>query len=196
VESTGWVAVVEQPAAIAYKPVHDLLNKMNILVGWLLVGTALAAWGTSKLYGRQTEAARRIEREVIFNEKILANMPSGIALVDPTSRRFLQANDAFRHIVQRFGDLPPGRDITEATYDDVKIAPAGAIEKVLTFGTPFQLIEQPLKDKTGMTHFLDINLLRLQGPHQTIQGVLYLVEDKTRDVTLRQELILRRVCAN
>src|SRR5216110_1374850 len=34
VESTGWVAVVEQPAALAYKPVHDLLNKMNILVGW------------------------------------------------------------------------------------------------------------------------------------------------------------------
>ena len=43
VESTGWVAVVQQPAAIAYKPVHDLLNRMNILVGWLLVGTAFAA---------------------------------------------------------------------------------------------------------------------------------------------------------
>src|SRR5437764_2818079 len=40
-----------------------------------------------------------------------------------------------------------------------------------------------------MTHFLNVNLLRLQGSHETIQGVLYLVEDKTRDVTLRQELI-------
>jgi CheY-like chemotaxis protein len=40
-----------------------------------------------------------------------------------------------------------------------------------------------------MTHFLNINLLRLQGPQETIQGVLYLVEDKTRDVKLRQELI-------
>src|SRR5437773_982551 len=189
VESTGWVAVVEQPTAIAYKPVHDLLNKMNILVGWLLVGTALAALGASKLYRRQTEATQRIAREVIFNEKILANMPSGIAFVDPTSRRFLQANEAFSHMAARFGDLPPSREITEATYDDVKIAPSGAIEKVLAFGTPFQLIEQPLKDKMGMTHFLDINLLRLQGPHQTIQGVLYLVEDRTRDVTLRQELI-------
>src|SRR6185369_11162188 len=46
-----------------------------------------------------------------------------------------------------------------------------------------------LRDKTGMTHFLDINLLRLQGSHETTQGVLYLVEDKTRDVKLRQELI-------
>src|SRR6185437_15994371 len=40
-----------------------------------------------------------------------------------------------------------------------------------------------------MTHFLNINLLRLQGSHETTQGVLYLVEDKTRDVKLRQELI-------
>jgi CheY-like chemotaxis protein/nitrogen-specific signal transduction histidine kinase len=40
-----------------------------------------------------------------------------------------------------------------------------------------------------MTHFVNVNLLRLQGSKQTIQGILYLVEDKTRDVTLRQELI-------
>ena len=189
IESTGWTTVLRQPATVAYRPVHELLNKMNILVGWLLVGTALAAWGTSKLYRRQTEARQRIEREVIFNEKILANMPSGIAFVDPTSRRFLQANEAFGRMAERFGDLPRGHDITKANYDDVKIAPAEAIEKVLSFGTPFQLIEHPLKDKTGMTHFLDINLLRLQGSHETIQGVLYLIEDKTRDVKLRQELI-------
>src|SRR5213595_1810637 len=189
IESTGWVAVAEQSKAIAYKPVHDLLGRMTVLAAWLIVLTAIFAWLGSTFYRRQTEATRRIEREVIFNEKILANMPSGIAFIDPTSRRFLQANDAFAQMVQRFGTLPPGRDVTEATYDDVKIAPAGAIEKVLSFGTPFQLIEQPLKDKTGMTHFLDVTLLRLQGPQETIQGVLYLVEDKTRDVKLRQELI-------
>ena len=40
-----------------------------------------------------------------------------------------------------------------------------------------------------MTRFVNVNLLRLQGLEQRIQGVLYLVEDKTRDVTLRQELI-------
>jgi signal transduction histidine kinase len=189
IESTGWVAVVEQPKTLAYKPVHDLLGRMTVLTAWLIVLTGIFAWLGSRFYQRQMESTRRIEREVIFNEKILANMPSGIAFVDPTSRRFLQANEAFTQMAQRLGDLPPDRDLTEATFDDVKIAPAGAIEKVLSFGTPFQLIEQPLKDKTGMTHFLDINLLRLQGPHQTIQGVLYLVEDKTRDVTLRQELI-------
>ncbi len=189
IESTGWVAVVEQPKTVAYKPVHDLLERMTVLTVWLIALTGVFAALGSKFYRRQREATLRIEREVMFNEKILANMPSGIAFVDPTSRRFLQANDAFAQMAQRFGEVPAGRDIREASYEDVKIAPARAIEKVLSFGTPFQLIEEPLKDKAGMTHFVNINLLRLQGPQQTVQGVLYLVEDKTRDVTLRQELI-------
>ena len=189
IENTGWVAVVEQPKALAYKPVRDLLGRMTLLAAWLVVLTAVFAWLGSRFYQRQMEAKQRLEREVVFNEKMLANMPSGIAFVDPTSRRFLHANDAFAHMAERFGDLPAEHDITEITCDNVKIAPPGAVERVLTFGTPFHLTEQPLKDKTGVTHFLDINLLRLQGAQETIQGVLYLVEDKTRDVTLRQELI-------
>ena len=189
IESTGWVAVVEQPKALAYKPVHDLLKRMTLLTAWLVVLTAVFAWLGSRFYQRQIESKERLERAVIFNEKILANMPSGIAFVDPISRRFSHANDAFARMAERFGDLPPGRDITEISYDEVKIAPAEALERVLNFGTPFQLTEHPLKDKAGATHFLNINLLRLQGAQETIQGVLYLVEDKTRDVTLRQELI-------
>ena len=189
IESTGWVAVVEQPKTVAYKPVHDLLGRMTVLAAWLIVLTGIFAWLGSKFYQREAEATRRIEREVMFNEKILANMPSGIAFVDPISRRFLQANEAFMQMAQRFGEVPAGCDISEASYDNVKIAPPEAIEKVLSFGTPFQLIEAALKDKAGMTHFVNVHLLRLQGPQQTVQGVLYLVEDKTRDVTLRQELI-------
>ena len=189
IEPTGWVAVVEQPKSLAYKPVHDLLGRMTVLAAWLIVLTAVFAWLGSMFYQRQIESKERLEREVIFNEKMLANMPSGIALVDPASRRFLHANDAFARMAERFGDLPAGRDIMEIDCEVVKIAPAGAIERVLSFGSPFQLTEHPLKDKTGLAHFLDINLLRLQGAHETVQGVLYLVEDKTRDVTLRQELI-------
>jgi signal transduction histidine kinase len=189
IESTGWVALVEQPLAAAYKPVHDLLGRMTLLTVWLVVLTAVFAWLGSRSYQRQLESKQQLEREVIFNEKMLANMPGGIALVDPVSRRFLHANDAFARMAERFGDLPPGRDITEITCDDVKIAPPGAVERVLNFGTPFQLIEHPLKNKSGVTHFLDINLLRLQGAQEMVQGVLYLVEEKTRDVTLRQELI-------
>ena len=189
VEPAGWVTVVGQPKAVAYKPVHDLLGKTTILVGWLIAGTAIAAGLAGRFYRRQTEAARRIEREVVFNEKILANMPTGIALVDPVSRRFLQANDAFAQMAVRFGQLPENRDVHDATYDEVKIAPPDAIEKVLAFGTPFQLVEQPFQDSAGGKHFVNVNLLRLQGAEQRIQGVLYLVEDKTRDMILRQELI-------
>src|SRR5438876_9207230 len=162
---------------------------MTVLAAWLVGLTAVFAWLGSRFYQRQLESKQRLEREVIFNEKMLANMPGGIALVDPVSRKFLHANDSFARMAERFGALRPGRVIIEVVCDDVKIAPPGAIERVLSFGTPFQLIEQPLNDKTGVTHFLDINLLRLQGANETIQGVLYLVEDKTRDVTLRQELI-------
>src|SRR3989440_484185 len=148
VENTGWMTVVEQPKAVAYKPVSDLLDKITIPALWLIVVTAAMAAYAARVARRQSEAARRIEREVIFNEKILANMPSGIALVDPESRHFLQANQTFVNMAKRFGELPEDRDIYEAIYDEVKIAPGEAIE-----------------------------------------GVLYLVEDKTRDMTLRQELI-------
>jgi len=189
VESTGWTVVVKQPKDVAYKPVHDLVGRMAVLAGWLMVLTTIFAWLGGIFYRRQTEAARRIEREVIFNEKILANMPVGIAFVDPVSKKFAQANEAFSQMAQRFGGLPHRREITEATYDDVKIAPADAIERVLSFGTPFQLIEQRFQDEGGMTHFVNVTLLRLQAADQTIQGVLYFVEDKTRDVTLRHELI-------
>ncbi len=189
VETAGWMAVMEQPKAIAYRPVHDLLNKMAVLTLWLMALTLVFAVIGSRFHRRQTESALRLEREVIFNEKILANMPTGIALVDPGSRKFLQANDTFAQMARRFGGFPGSGLISEASFDDVKIAPPGAIERVLSFGTPFQLIEHPFKDETGMTRFVNVNLLRLQSSDQTIQGVLYLVEDKTRDVTLRQELI-------
>ncbi|MEO7723172.1 MAG: ATP-binding protein, partial [Chthoniobacterales bacterium] len=189
VESTGWITVVEQPRTVAYKPVRDLLERMTVLAAWLIVGTAIIAWLAGKFYRRQREAAARIEREVIFNDKILANMPSGIALVDPETRKFLQANEAFGQMARRLGNLPPEKEMTDATYAEVNIAPPDAIEKVLSFGTPFQLVEQPLVDGAGTTNFVNVNLLRLQDSKQTVQGVLFLVEDKTRDVRLRQELI-------
>src|SRR6266513_3083286 len=189
IESTGWVALVEQPVPVAYKPVHDLLGRMTVLAAWLIVLTAVFAWLGSRFYQRQLESKQQLERQVIFNEKMLANMPGGIALVDPVSGRFLHANDACARMAERFGQVPAVRDITEITCDEVKIAPPGAVERVLNFGTPFQLIEHPLRDGSSARHFLDINLLRLQGAKETVQGVLFLVEDRPRDVTLRQELI-------
>ena len=189
VESTGWLTVVKQPRAVAYRPVHDLLWKMLGLAAWLILGTAIIAWLAHTFYRRQSEAAARIQREVVFNDKILANMPSGIALVDPESRHFLQANEAFSRMARRFGDLDANKEIREATYEEINLAPPDAIEKVLSFGTPFKLVEQPLVDRAGVTTFVNVDLLRIQDPKETVLGVLFLVEDKTVDVRLRQELI-------
>src|SRR5207302_4101745 len=105
--------VVKQPKDVAYKPVHDLIGRMAVLAGWLMVLTTIFAWLGGIFYRRQTEAARRIEREVIFSEKILANMPVGIAFVDPVSKKFAQANEAFSQMAQRFGGLPHRREITD-----------------------------------------------------------------------------------
>src|SRR2546423_4481985 len=156
VDNTGWMTIVEQPRAVAYKPVRDLLDKITIPALWLIVVPAIAAWLAGRVARRQAEAARRIEREVIFNEKILANMPSGIALVDAESRHFLQANQAFVDMARRFGELPDGRDIYEAIYDEVKIAPGEAIERVLAFGAPYQLVEHAFVDRDGMTRFVNV----------------------------------------
>src|SRR5207237_8815123 len=80
-------------------------------------------------------------------------------------------------------------DIGTATYDQIKIVPPTVIENVLATGRPYQLIEAPFRDRTGATRFCNVNLLRLLDSHQDIQGVLYFVEEKTRDMTLRNELL-------
>jgi signal transduction histidine kinase/ActR/RegA family two-component response regulator len=188
-EAAKWLAVVHQPQEVAYQPIEDLKLKMAVPAVFLIVGTLVAALFAGRFYRRQSEAARRIEREVTFNEKIMANMPIGIALVDPETRRFLHVNDAFAQIATQLGQLPSGVDIGVATYDQIKIVPPETIENVLATGTPFQMVEQPFTDGTGATRFLNVNLLRLLDSRQNIQGVLYLVEEKTRDMTLRNELL-------
>jgi len=120
-ESAQWLAIIRQPEEIAYAPVHDLLRKITVPAGWLIAGTLVAAILAGRFYRRQAESARRIEREVSFNQKILANMPIGIALVDPETRRFLHVNDAFAQMALQIGQLPAGTDIEAATYDQIKI---------------------------------------------------------------------------
>ena len=41
--------------------------------------------------------------------------------------------------------------MSEATYEDVKHRTAEAIEKVLSFGAPFQLVEHPFIDRLAHT---------------------------------------------
>ena len=189
-ESTQWLAIIHQPEEIAYAPVHDLLRKITVPAGWLIAGTLVAAILAGKFYRRQAESTRRIEREVSFNEKILANMPIGIALVDPETRRFLHVNDAFAPMALQIGQLPSGTDIEvgdlRSGQNRVSIVSSTTSSRP---AQPYQLIEEPFRDRTGATRFCNVNLLRLIDSHQNIQGVLYLVEEKTRDMTLRNELL-------
>src|SRR5438270_230128 len=111
------------------------------------------------------------------HEKLRSQPYPGLARRKKPDQGHRQAQNRAR----RLGTLPPNAELTESNYDQVKIAPPGAIERVLSFGTPFQLIEQPFKDEVGMTHFVNVHLLRLQDSQAKVQGVLYLVEDKTRD---------------
>ena len=63
IESSGWVAVVEQPRTLAYKPVHDLLGRMTVLAAWLIVLTGVFAWLGSRVLpapdGSQTATGAR-----------------------------------------------------------------------------------------------------------------------------------------
>src|SRR5262249_55269143 len=88
IESTAWVGLVDNGLSVAYNPVQGLLERMTVLTAWLVVLTAVFAWLGSRFYHRQLESKQQLERELFFNEKMLANMPGGIARVDPISRRF------------------------------------------------------------------------------------------------------------
>src|SRR5437763_306252 len=173
-ESAQWLAIIRQPEEIAYAPVHDLLRKITVPAGWLIAGTLVAAILAGRFYRRQAESARRIEREVSFNQKILANMPIGIALVDPETHRFLHVNDAFAQMALQIGQLPAGTDIGAATYDQIKIVSPTIIENVLATGRPYQLIEEPFRDRTGATRFCNVNLLRLLDITRIAKGKLKL----------------------
>ena len=132
----------------------------------------------------------RVEREQIFSEKILANMPVGIALVDPAGERFLQANSTFTEIVCSLGGLPREWDVTRRRCSRMSgVASREALARVLHFGVPFQAIEQRTPTANGQVRYLTTNLLRLQDNQQRTMGVLCLVEDSTAAVTLRQELL-------
>ncbi len=189
VRPTGWTALLERPAAAFHKPVHDFLRQTALLVGLLVVGTVVAAIFLTTFYRRQLLSSLRVERAQIFNEKILANMPVGIALIDPEGENFLNANDSFIEIAVSLGGLARDTDITQVKFGQVHVASREALARVLGFGVPFQAIEQRTPTSSGQNRYLTTNLLRLQDSYQRTLGVLCLVEDSTPAVTLRQELI-------
>ncbi len=189
IDPTEWTLLLSRPAEAVHAPVQNLLQEMWLLAGMLVVGTTFAAILLSAFYRRQLLSSLRVEREQIFSEKILANMPVGIALVDPAGEHFLQANSTFTEIVRSLNGYGRDWETVRATFAEVAVASREALARVLHFGVPFQAIEQRTPTANGQVRYLTINLLRLQDNQQRTMGVLCLVEDSTAAVTLRQELL-------
>lgn len=188
-DPSGWLLILEKNGLAAHRPVEDLLRQTLFLAGWLAIGTAITAYLISGFYRRQLQSSLRIEREQAFNDKILANMPVGIALIDPATEKFLQANSAFVGIARSVGLLPAESHLRDVLFGAAPIASREALAKVLHFGVPFQAVEHRTLCTDGETRYLTTNLLRLQDSQQRTLGALCLVEDNTAAVTLRQEMI-------
>ncbi len=189
IEGTRWIASLEQPLAVAYRPIHDLVGKTAVLAGWLIVGTTIAAWLVSRLYKNQIDSDERISRAMLFNEKILANMPIGIALVDAASRDILQHNQSWLDMMTRFGKLSRPSATARMNLSGIDLEIEEMFAQVTASGIPVQARELEAASADGRMHFVTVNLLRLQDANHKVQGILFLVSDNTADVTLRRELI-------
>ncbi len=186
---SGWIATLEQPVEVAYRPVHELLSKTTVLAAWLIGGTALVAFLMSRLYRRQIAADERLARETFITQHILENMPVGIALLDPETGKFVQANSTFVDLAHRFGKLPADQGVVGTPAEELQFGVEDMVPHVRESGGPFQIREQTATSIEGFDHFLTINLLRLQDPKKTTQSILFLIDDNTAEITLRRELI-------
>lgn len=189
IEGTGWTAILQQPVAVAYAPVHEFVSRTGILAAWLIVLSAVAAWLVGTFYRKQLVSDERIASETFLKDTILANMPVGIALVAPETKNFLHANERFFQIARDFGGAPANRDRAQLRLGDVRLGVEKAFDKVLSEGVPFEAREQKVTGPNGQTYFLTINLLRLRDAAKHTHGILLLVEDNTADIIIRKELI-------
>ncbi len=190
IEGARWIALLRQPIAIAYKPVRDLVEKEAVIAAWLVVLYAVGSWLVSWLYRHHLLASERIARETSFSQTILAHMPIGIALLDAASGLVLEANGKFLEMAREFGGASRDRDFDHLHLRDLpNLGIREAVERVTASGRPFQTREQAVQDGARRTHFLSVNLLRLQDTEERTHGVLVLMEDATHDVETRRDLI-------
>jgi signal transduction histidine kinase/ActR/RegA family two-component response regulator len=190
IEGAKWIALLRQPISVAYQPVWDLVGKEAVIAAWLVALYLVGSWLMSWLYHNHIESSERIARETSFSQTILAHMPIGIALLDSASRKVLEANEKFLEMAREFGGAPADRSLTDLHLRDLpNLGIDDAVERVNVSGRAFQTREQTVQDAAQRTHFLSVNLLRLQDAKDRTHGVLVLMEDATHEVETRRDLI-------
>jgi signal transduction histidine kinase/ActR/RegA family two-component response regulator len=190
IEGAKWIALIRQPIALAYKPMRDLVEKTWVIAFWLIALYFVGSWMVSWLYRNHLLASERIARETSFSQTILAHMPIGIALLDAGTRQVLEANGKFLEMAREFGGAPGGCPLENLHLRDLpNLGIDEAVYRVTATGRPFQTREQTVQDTSQRTHFLSVNLMRLQDAEQRTHGVLLLMEDATHDVETRRDLI-------
>jgi two-component system CheB/CheR fusion protein len=169
---------------------RNLVEKTAVIAAWLVALYAVGSWLMSWLYRSHLVATQRIARETSFSQTILAHMPIGIALLDAATLKVLEANGKFLEMAREFGGAPPGRAPHDLYLHDLaSFGIDAAVNRVTASGRPFATREQTVRDATGRTHFLSVNLLRLLDADHRNHGVLLLMEDDTHDVETRRDLI-------
>ena len=190
IEGARWTALLRQPSAVAYRPMRNLVEKTAVIAAWLVALYAVGSWLISWLYRNHLLASERIARETSFSQTILAHIPIGIALLDTVTHKVLEANEEFLEMAREFGGAPPDLKPDNLHLADLpNLGIDEAVGRVTASGRSFQAREQTVQDVNRRTHFLSVNLMRLRDADERDHGVLLLMEDATRDVETRRDLI-------
>lgn len=189
IEETNWVALLRQPVEVAYRPLRQFVKKGTFLALWMLGGTALVALAISRIYARQLSANERVEREMLFSEIILSSMPIGVGVFDPTDGRLVKINAQLRDMAGKFGQAEgPAKHFTDLGFTTPEM-----FEKTVNHRQPFIVSERQVEDQIGQQHFLSLTVFPMEGPRETLQGVLLVAVDTTGEASVRRELMAANV---
>ena len=190
VDGAKWIVLLRQPVAMAYKPIWNLVGKGPIIAAWLVALYAIGSWLVSWFYRNHLRPPSASRGRPPSARRSSPTCPSASRSWTPARAKVLEANGKFLEMAREFGGAPPERKPDDLHLRDLpNLGIDEAVERVTVSGRPFQTREQTVQDAAQRTHFLSVNLIRLQDTEQRTHGVLVLMEDATHDVETRRDLI-------
>ncbi len=167
----------------------------------LVVETFQSVIGELQVKGRQLELEslrerERADRSERFSERVIAQMPTGLVVID-RSDRVTAANQSARDI---FAGLP--RERTDAVDYESAFATAPAlgdmVGECLAHGTTFQRREIEMRVATGeaRARCLGVSVSPIGPPDALPEAVLCLMTDLTEVIDLRDRLRVQETMAS